>query len=71
METNDTSKHLASSNKPDDDLCEVIFLHVKLHAILNDHSFYSNSVIKNLQFQPTSKLRFLIILCRLFSMPLV
>ena len=71
METNDTSKHLASDNKRDDDLCEVISSHVKVHAILSDHSFDSNSLIENLQFQPTSKSRFFILLYRLFSMPLV
>ena len=70
MKINDTSKHLAFNNKADDDLCEVTS-YVKAHAILNDHSFDSNSVINNLQFQPTSKLRFFILLCRLISMPLV
>ena len=54
METNDISKHLASDNKPNDDLCEVISSYVKVHTMLNDHLFDSNSVIENLQFQPTS-----------------
>ena len=47
------------------------FFSYEAHAILSDHSFDSNSVIENLQFQPTSKSRFFILLCRLFSMPLV
>jgi hypothetical protein len=51
METNNTSKHLASDNKSDNDLCEVTYFHVKTHAILSDHYFDSNSVIENLQFQ--------------------
>jgi hypothetical protein len=70
METNDVSNHLASDDKPNDDLCEITS-HVKAHAILSDHFFDSNSVIENLQFQPTSKLRFFIPLSRLLSMPLV
>ena len=48
MDTNDTSKHLASDNTPNDDLCKVTSSYVKAHAILSDHSFVSNSVIKNL-----------------------
>ena len=60
MKTNDILKHLASDNKPNDNLCEVTYFHVKAHAILSDHSFDSNLVIENLQFQPTSKSRFFI-----------
>ena len=71
METNGVSNHLACDDKPNDDLVEIISSHVKAHAILSDHSFNSNSVIENLQFQPTSKSRFFIPLCRLLSMPLV
>ena len=48
METNDISKHFASDNKPNDNLCEVTSSHVKAHAILSDHSFDSNLVIENL-----------------------
>ena len=54
METNDVSNRLASDDKPNDDLCEIISSHVKARAGLSDHSFDSNSVIENLQFQPTS-----------------
>ena len=50
---------------------EAISSHVKEHAILSDHSFDSNSVIENLQFQPASKSRFSIPLCRLLSMPVI
>ena len=57
METNDVSNHLAFDDKPNDDLCEITSSHVKAHAILSDHSFDSNSVIENLQFQPTSKVK--------------
>ena len=71
METNDISKHLTFDNKPDDNLCEVTSSHVNVHAILNYHSFDSNSIIENLQFQRTSKSRFLNPLYRLLSMPLV
>ena len=71
METNDVSNHLASDDKPNDDLSEITSSHVKAHAILSYHSFDSNSVIENLRFQSTSKSRFFISLCRLLSMPLV
>jgi hypothetical protein len=75
METSDASKHLASDSQKPNDLCEVnveaTSSHVKAHAILSDHSFDSNSVIESLQFQPSSKSRFSIPLCRLLSMPLV
>ena len=75
METNDTSKDLAPDIQQLNDFCElsveVILPHVKEHAILSDYSFDSNSVIENLQFQPASKSRFSILLCRLLSMPLV
>jgi hypothetical protein len=74
METCDTSKHLASNSQKLNDLCEVNIeansSHVKAHAIF-DHSFDSNSVIENLQFQHVLKSRFFIPLCRLLSMPLV
>ena len=70
METNDVSNHFAYDDKPNDDLCEITS-HVKTHAIMIDYSFDSNSVIENLYFQPTSKARFFILLCRLISMFLV
>ena len=44
---------------------------MKTHSILSDHSFDFNPVVENLQFQPTSKSKFFILLCRLLSMPLV
>ena len=71
IETNDVSNHLASDDKRNDDLCEIISSHVIAHAILSDHSFDSNSVIENLQFQHNSKRKFFILLCRFLSMPLV
>ena len=71
METNDVSNHLASNDKPNDDLCEITSSYVKAHVVLSDHSFDSNSVIENLQFQPIFKSRFFIPLCRLLSMLLV
>ena len=71
METNDVPNHLAFDDKPDDDLCEITSFHVKAYAIMSDHSFDFNSYIENLQFQPTSKSRFFILLSRLLSMPLV
>jgi hypothetical protein len=71
IEANDTSKHLVSDTKSDNVLCEITSSHVKTHVILNDHSFDSNSVIVNLQFEPTSKSRFFNLLCCLLSMLLV
>lgn len=75
METSDTSKHLASDSQQLDDPYELNveanLSHIKAHAILSDHSFDSNSVIENLQFQLASNLRFFIHLCQLFSLPLV
>ena len=76
METSDTSKHLASDSQQLYDLCELNveanLSHNKAHAILSDHSFDSNSVIENLQFQLVSKSRFFsFLLCQLFSMPLI
>ena len=63
METNDVSNHLASDDKTNDDLCEIISSHIKTYAILSDYYFYSNSVIENLRSS--------LILCRLLSMSLV
>ena len=71
MESNHVSNHLAFDDNPNDDLCDITSSHVKAHAILSDHSSNSNFVIENLQFQPTFKSRFFILLCRLLSMPLV
>ena len=67
---NDVSNHLASDDKQNNDLCKITSTHVKTQAILNDHSFDSNSVIENIQFQPTSKSRFFSPICCLLSMPL-
>ena len=74
METSDTSNDLSSDSQQLNVLCEFnveASSHVKTHAILSDHSFDSNSVMENLQFQSALKLRFSILLCRLLSMPLV
>ena len=62
IEISDTSKQLVSDSQQLNDLCELnieaTLSHVKAHLFLSDHSFNSNSVIKNVWFHLASKSRF-------------
>lgn len=50
---------------------KLTFCHVKANSILIVHMYDVKLMIENLQFQASSKSRLRIILCHLFSMPLV